>query len=97
MRVNRAMFTVKALSLAAVFALAAGCATTAQINEVRAVADQAQRTAAEAQRAAESANSAASAALAEAQAAKRAADAAQRCCTDLEEKVERAFERGLRK
>lgn len=97
MRVNRAMHTVKVLSVAAVFALAAGCATTAQLEEVRSVADQAQRTAAEAQRAANAANSAAQTALAEAQAAKREAEASTRCCRDLEEKVERAFERGLRK
>lgn len=83
--------SIKIAGIAMLFALATGCASTA-VEEAQADANEAQRIAQDAQRAAEEARNAAREALQAARSAQQAAEAAQQCCTDLEDKVDRAFE-----
>ena len=83
---------LKALIGGFALALAAGCATTAQLDEVRAEAEEAKRMAAEATARLEAAQSSIQQALDAARAAQAAADASQNCCTDLERKLDRALE-----
>lgn len=80
----------KALALAAVVALAAGCASNASVKKAQSTADEALRTAQAAQSAAQAAKSSADAASAK-------ADAAQACCNDVQSKLDRVFERSQRK
>lgn len=82
----------KALIGGFALALAAGCATTAQLEEVRAEAAEANRMAADATARLEAAQSSIRQALDAARAAQAAADASQNCCTDLERKLDRALE-----
>ncbi len=82
----------KALIGGFALALAAGCASTQQLNEVRAEAEEAKRMAAEATARLEAAQSSIQQALEAARAAQAAADASQNCCTDLERKLDRALE-----
>jgi len=83
---------LKALIGGCALAMAAGCATTAQLEEVRAEAAEAQRMAAEATARLEAAQSSIQQAMEAARAAQAAADASQNCCTDLERKLDRALE-----
>jgi hypothetical protein len=80
----------KALALAAVVALAAGCASNDSVKKAQSTADEALRTAQAAQSAAQAAKSSADAASAK-------ADAAQACCNDVQSKLDRVFERSQRK
>lgn len=82
----------KALIGGFALALAAGCASTQQLNEVRAEAEEAKRMAAEATARLEAAQSSIQQALEAARTAQAAADASQNCCTDLERKLDRALE-----
>lgn len=81
---------IRMLGLAAVFMLAAGCATTDSVKKAQSTAD-------EALRAAQAAQSTASSAQQTAQQAKGTADAAQACCTEAQTKLDRVFERSQRK
>jgi outer membrane murein-binding lipoprotein Lpp len=92
MNVRNSKFLLKGLVAGCALALAAGCASTSQLEEVRAEAEEARRMAQEAQSTIDSVRSMVEEALAEAQAAGEAADAAQACCTDLERKLDRALE-----
>ncbi len=88
---------VKASILAAVLALASGCATTEQINAIKATADQALSTANSASSAADRALSTANQALDAARDAQASADAAQACCKANTDKIDRMFEKAMRK
>lgn len=88
---------VKASILAAVLALASGCATTEQLNAVKATADQALSTANSASSSADRALSTANKALDAANSAQAAADAAQACCKANSDKIDRMFEKAMRK
>jgi hypothetical protein len=88
---------LKALVGGFALAMAAGCATTAQLEEVRAEAQEAKRIAAEATARLEAAQSSIQQAMQMARAAQAAADASQNCCTDLERKLDRALEDMQRK
>lgn len=96
--------SMKATGLAAVFVLAAGCASTGSVEEAQSRADeamraaeQAQSAAEEAQRAAESAESTAASAERSAQNAEQAANEARDSVRDLETKLDRMMERSQRK
>ena len=89
---------VKVTFFAAVLMVLGGCATVEQLNEVRAIAENAQSAANSAGSAADSAasaaNSAASAAnqaMDAAQSAQSAADAAMACCNENTSKLDRMF------
>lgn len=86
-------------SLVAGFALAmaAGCATSSQLEEVRAEAAEAKRMAEQAQSSMANARSMIEEAMTAARAAQAAADASQNCCTDLERKLDRALQEMQRK
>lgn len=95
---------VKVTFLAAVLMVLGGCATVEQLNEVRAIAENAQSAANNAASAAGSASSAAdSAAAAANQAAsaaseaQSAADAAMACCNENTSKLDRMFEKAMQK
>jgi hypothetical protein len=75
--------TTRATLIALSVCFTAGCATTSQLEEVKATADNALSTAQAAQSAAAD--------------AKQAADAAQACCNENSEKLDRMFERSMRK
>lgn len=82
---------VKALGLSALAAvLLSGCATTGQLEEVRAMAAAAQDSAAKAEQSAASAQATADRAEASAQ-------DANSCCAANSERIERAFQKALRK
>jgi len=85
-------FVIKALVAGVCIGLMAGCATTKQLEEVRAEAAAAQRAAEEAQNMVTSARSMMQEALETARAAQSAANASQQCCTDLERKLDRALQ-----
>ncbi|HQR51943.1 MAG TPA: alanine-zipper protein [Burkholderiales bacterium] len=92
-------------------ALAGGCASTKDLEAVRAVADKAAAAAAKAQATADSAAAAASkaqasadaakstsdAAKSTADAAKSSADAANACCKDTQTKIDRMFKKSMYK
>ncbi|PLW82706.1 hypothetical protein CWI75_08985 [Kineobactrum sediminis] len=83
--------TVKtALSVVAFTALASGCASTDKIDEVRNIAEAAQRTANEAMQTASSAER-------KANEAKRTADAAMRSAEQANTKIDRAFQESMQK
>ncbi|MEH6556252.1 MAG: Lpp/OprI family alanine-zipper lipoprotein [Oceanicoccus sp.] len=88
---------LKMLSVASVVVVASGCANTAQMDEMKALAEQAQSTAAMASEAAASAQSTADRALAAASSAQSSADAAQSSADDANEKVDRAFKKAMEK
>jgi len=89
--------TLTLLTGGALLALSAGCATNAQLEEVRAEAQAARQAAEQAQSQLDSARSMIEDALAMAREAKAAAEAAQNCCTDLERKLDRALQDMQRK
>jgi murein lipoprotein len=85
----------RSAAIALAVGLGAGCATTGELEEVRAIATKAQQEAQAARDAAASAQGAdAAAAAAEAQ---RTADAAQACCNETNDKLDRAWHRGMQK
>jgi len=91
--------TLKLAARSAAIALAvgleAGCATTGELEEVRAIATKAQQEAQAARAAADNTQGAdAAAAAAEAQ---RTADAAQACSTETNDKMDRAWHKGMQK
>jgi len=70
---------IRATLIASSLGLLSGCATTAQLEEVRGIANQALTEARGASQAAAD--------------AKAAADAAQACCNETQQKLDRMFER----
>jgi murein lipoprotein len=85
----------RSAAIALAVGLGAGCATTGDLEEVRAIATKAQTDAHAARAAADRAQSAdAAAAAAEAQ---RTADAAQACCNETNDKLDRAWHKGMQK
>src|SRR6056297_1667562 len=97
MNVRNSKILLKSLVAGYALALAAGCATTAQLEEVRAEAAEAKRAAEQAQSQLANARSMIEEAMAAARAAQSAADASQNCCTDLERKLDRALQDMQRK
>ncbi len=81
-------------ALFAVLVIATGCATTGSgdLDDVRAIAENAQSAAEDAQRQASEARQIASGAQSTANQALDAANAAQACCDATNEKVDRMFE-----
>ena len=95
---------VKVTLVAAVLMILGGCATVEQLNEVRAIAENAQSAASSAASAAGSAASAADSAMSTANsaanaasAAQSAADAAMACCNENSSKLDRMFEKAMQK
>ena len=88
---------IKVTILAMALALAGGCATQQEIDEIRTIANSAQSTANNAASQASSALSTANQALDAARAAERAATAAQDCCDANTSKIDRAFEQAMQK
>lgn len=82
-------------AIALAVGLGAGCATSGELEEVRAIATKAQQEAQAARTAAESNQGAEAAAAAEA--AQRTADAAQACCNETNDKLDRAWHKGMQK
>lgn len=101
-RMRRKLLTLPAFGL--VIGVAAGCATTADVERVRemaaeaqSAARQAQQTAQEAQSTAEEASTVADQAADTANEALRAADEAGACCIETNEKIDRMFKRSMAK
>ena len=95
---------VKVTFFAAILMILGGCATVEQLNEVRAIAENAQSAADSAASAASSAASAADGAAAAANQAanaaseaQSAADAAMACCNENSSKLDRMFEKAMQK
>jgi len=88
---------IKAAIAGFALAIAAGCATTAQVEEARAEAAEAKRVAQEAQSTVDQARGMMQQAMEAARAAQAAADASQNCCNDLERKLDRALQDMQRK
>jgi murein lipoprotein len=81
---------VKTTVAAFAIALATGCASTSDLEKVRATAEEAKAAAAQAQATADAAKSSADAAAA-------AANQANTCCTDTNEKIDRMFKKSMYK
>jgi len=92
MNVRTRKIALKCMVAGAALALVAGCATTKQLEEVRAEAEAARQMASEAQSMVENARGVIEDALEQARAAQAAADASQNCCNDLERKLDRALQ-----
>jgi hypothetical protein len=91
---------IKVTFFAAILMILGGCATVEQLNEVRAIAENAQsvaNSAASAASAADGAMSAANQAMDAAKAAQSAADAALACCNENSSKLDRMFEKAMQK
>jgi F0F1-type ATP synthase epsilon subunit len=95
---------IKVTFFAAILMILGGCATVEQLNEVRAIAENAQSAASSAASAASSAASAAdsatstaNSAASAASAAQSAADAALACCNENSSKLDRMFEKAMQK
>lgn len=93
--------TLKLVARSAAIALAvglgAGCATTGDLEEVKGIANNALNEAKAARDTANNAQGAVNDAAAAAAEAQRTADAAQVCCTDVNDKLGRAWDKGMRK
>lgn len=89
----------KQLALALMISAGAltGCATTSDLNEVRAIAEKAQATADSAQQTANAAKASADQAVSTANAASAKADAAEAAANQANEKVDRAFKKSMLK
>ncbi len=87
----------QAAVLASIMSLGAGCASTPEMNSMRAEVEEAKQAAAEARAAAEEAQSSAKKAQAAADEALRKAEAAEQCCRDTNEKIDRMFKRSMYK
>lgn len=101
---RRIATSAKLAALAAVTGLALGCASQQEIQEIRSIAEEAQRTAQQAENTASAAQSTAqqaqeTAANAQdaAERAQRLAEDAQQCCRANEEKINRMFEKSQQK
>ncbi|GAB3306984.1 Lpp/OprI family alanine-zipper lipoprotein [Haliea atlantica] len=81
---------IKAASIAAFTVLATGCASTSSVDEVRAIAEAAQRSADEAKQSAASAERTAAD-------AKRTAEEAKRAADEANTKIDRAFKQSMQK
>jgi len=88
---------IKVTILTMALAVAGGCASTEQINEIRSIAESAQSTANNAATQASSALSTANQAMTAARNAQTAAQAAQDCCNANTAKIDRAFEQMMKK
>ena len=88
---------IKAATLAMVFGLLSGCATTEQIAQAQATADRALAAANNAQSRADNALSTANDALDAARTAQSAAETALECCNDNSSKLDRRFEKAMMK
>lgn len=88
---------IKASLIAAALVLVSGCATTEQIEAIKATADRALSAANSAQSTADRALSAANSASSAARDAQAAANAAQACCNDNSTKIDRMFEEAMQK
>ena len=88
---------LKAGVMAAVLAMAGGCATTEQLTEVKTMASNAQSAAAAAQSRADAAMAAANAAMEAARSAQASADAAQSCCNDQKGRLDKIVEDMMKK
>jgi len=97
MNVRNSKILLKSVVAGCVLALAAGCATTSQLEEVRAEAAEAKRAAEQAQSQLANARSMIEEAMTAARAAQSAADASQNCCSDLERKLDSALQDMQRK
>ena len=85
-------------AIALAVGLGAGCATSGELEEVRAIATKARPTRHRRQRPLpHSAQSAANDAAAAAAEAQRTADAAQACCNETNDKMDRAWHKGMQK
>ena len=88
---------IKASFIAISIVLLSGCATTEQIEAIRATADRALSAANSAQSTADRALSAANSASDAARDAQSAASAAQACCNANSTKIDRMFEEAMQK
>jgi hypothetical protein len=88
---------LKAGVVAAILAMAGGCATTEQLAEVKTIATNAQSAAAAAQSRADAAMAAANSAMDAARAAQSSADAAQACCNDQKSRLDKVVEEMMKK
>ncbi|PKL96521.1 MAG: hypothetical protein CVV18_01430 [Gammaproteobacteria bacterium HGW-Gammaproteobacteria-8] len=88
---------IKTAIAACALVIAAGCATTAQVEQAQAEAAEARRIAEAAQSAVDQARGMMQQAMEAARAAQAAADASQNCCNDLERKLDRALQDMQRK
>lgn len=97
MNVPDSKILFKSFVVGCALVLAAGCATTSDLEAARAEAAEAKRIAEEAQTKVDNAMSMINEAMEAARAAQAAADASQNCCTDLERKLDRALQEMQRK
>jgi len=97
MNVRNSKILLKSIAAGCALALAAGCATTSDLEAVRAEAAEARRMAEQAQTKVDNAASMINEAMEAARAAQATADASQNCCTDLERKLDRALQEMQRK
>ncbi len=88
---------LKAGVMAAVLAMAGGCATTEQMTEIKTMASNAQSAAAAAQSRADAAMAAANSAMEAARAAQASADAAQSCCNEQKSRLDGIVEKMMAK
>lgn len=88
---------IKIFAIVAILGFLSGCATTEQIAQIQATADKALETANNATDRANNAQSTANQALDAARKAQATADAAQSCCNENSQKIDRAFEKSMRK
>jgi len=97
MNVPNSKILLKCLVAGFALVVAAGCATSSDLEEVRAEAAEAKRMAEAAQSKVDNAASMINEAMEAARAAQATADASQNCCTDLERKLDRALQEMQRK
>jgi murein lipoprotein len=88
---------LKASVLALALGVAGGCATTEQINEIRSLAERAQSSANAAQQRADSAASTANEALQTAKRAESLAQSAMDCCNQATSRMDKMFEKAMKK
>ncbi len=94
-KISKTVLTASALAMA--LALSAGCASTTKIDEVRTMAEEANRAATQAGERAAVAERKAEEAKSAADAAMRKAQAAERCCEETNEKMDRMFKKSMSK
>ncbi|MGQ0591754.1 MAG: Lpp/OprI family alanine-zipper lipoprotein [Gammaproteobacteria bacterium] len=84
-------------AIALAVGLGAGCATTGELEEVKGIANNALNEARAARDTANNAQGAVNDAAAAAAEAQRTADAAQACCNETNDKLDRAWHKGMQK
>jgi hypothetical protein len=97
MSTSRTRTVLAALGLAAAIGITGGCASTSDIDAIRALAEEAKADAAQAQRSADAAASTADEALRKAESAQAEARDASACCEQTNEKIDRMFKRSMYK